>query len=305
MDDLKKLAFEGIAASICGLGASQLVEEAFSVFTARQGHTYEKYGSASDITYRYSELQGLYTGRLRSVLSSETFEDSFRQQLSCYFYGDSPHSKDILTSLLRALMDGATVGNPRCELNGNCNTIPRVSHPWPARTKKALHASLDKGTFEDFHFTVPLGSEKTKHPVHFAGVVDEGVVSSISHRKLLNHHANKLKIDDGLSVCRPLCITKNDAEISLARSVTSLESLLRSSHRLVGGPLRTICTLILLTSDRLDHETSNWARFAVFRIRNSEGIHVHRGRCFIWLVPFYFIRLVNPNHFRDSLRLKL
>jgi len=36
MEDLKKLAFEGIAASINRLGTPELVEEAFSVFTSRQ-----------------------------------------------------------------------------------------------------------------------------------------------------------------------------------------------------------------------------------------------------------------------------
>lgn len=182
-------------------------------------------------------------------------------------------------------MDGTTVSNPRCELNGNCNTVPRVSHPWPARTKKALHVSLDKGTFEDFHLTVPLGPAKTKHPVHFAWVVDEGAFFSISHRKFLNRHANKLTMDDGLSVSHPCqWMAQNGAGISLARSVTSLDSLLRSSHRPVGGPLRTICTLILSILGRLDHETLNWARFAVLWIRNSEDIHAHRGKYFIWLV---------------------
>ena len=182
-------------------------------------------------------------------------------------------------------MDGATISNPGCELSDNCNIIPRVSHPWPTRTKKALHMSLDKGIFEDFHFVVPPGPAQTKHPVHFAGVVDKGVVSSISHRKLLNHHANELTTDDGLSVCRPYWANKNDAGISLARSVVSLHSLPRSSHRPVGGPLRTTRTPILSTSNRLDHKTLNWVWFVVLRIQNSEGIRAHRGRYFIWLIP--------------------
>lgn len=80
-------------------------------------------------------------------------------------------------------MGGPTTGDPRREMGGY-NTVPRVSHPWPARTKKALRISLDMGIFEDIHVVVLPGSESTKHSVYFAGIVDEAVGSSISRRKL-------------------------------------------------------------------------------------------------------------------------
>jgi len=136
------------------------------------------------MTYRYPEFQGLYVVRLRSVLSSP-FESKlpFQNQLRRYFLGELPHSKDFLKSSLQNLMVGTTATDLRCEPSGDCNAILRVSHPWPARTKNALRVSLDKGTFEDFHFMLPPDPVSTKYPMHFAGAVDGKVASSIILRK--------------------------------------------------------------------------------------------------------------------------
>ena len=90
--------------------------------------------------------------------------------------------------------------NPHCELSGARNTIPRVSRPWPNRTKNALRISMDGGTFEDVHVMVFLGSGPVNHPVHFARVVDEGVGSAISWRKLSNYHVGELVMDGYLPV---------------------------------------------------------------------------------------------------------
>lgn len=76
-------------------------------------------------------------------------------------------------------------------------SILRVSSPWPARTKKALRASLDHGTFEDTHVIAPLGTESMERPMYFAGVVNEMVGASIASRKSLDYFQNKLVINDG------------------------------------------------------------------------------------------------------------
>ena len=94
----------------------------------------EKCGPTSDVSYRYPELHGLYIGRLRSALSSSKSKAVFQKQLSRYFSGELPHGGAILTALLQALMNGTIVNDPRCGLSNNCNTIPRVSRPWPVRT---------------------------------------------------------------------------------------------------------------------------------------------------------------------------
>ena len=200
----------------------------------------------SDMTYRYPELQSLYIARLRSVLSSSTPENNlpYQTQLRRYFLGELPHCEGIFKSLLQALMSRTTVTDPRCELSADCNTISRVSHPWPARTKKALRVSLDKGTFEDFHFMLPSGLASTKHPMHFAGAVNGAVACSITSCKLSNCHLSKMILDEELSVCSLQHPDQHDAEISLARSVSHSHSFPHSSHRPVGGPLRIMYTPI-------------------------------------------------------------
>ena len=204
----------------------------------------QKLRSTSDVTYRYPELQDLYVVRLRSVLSSRPFKSSFQRQLHRYFLGEIPHSKDILKSLLQALMGVPTAADLGFELSGDCNTIPRVSHPWPGRTKNALRVSLDEGTFEDFHFTLTPGPVPTKYPMYFAGAVDKKVASSIGFCKLSNCHSGNLILENVL----PVCLLQQDnqlaAEISLARSVTHLHSLPHSSRRQVGRPLCIMYTPI-------------------------------------------------------------
>ena len=144
--------------------------------------------STSDPSCRYPELQALYIRQLRSVLRASASRDAFQKQLSRYFSGEIPHSRDILTSLLQTLMDGTAVSDPR-EASDNCNTILRVSCPWPVRTEKALRTSLDTGLFEDFQLVIASGSVPQDCSVHFAGVVDEGVGSPFSRRELSSHHA--------------------------------------------------------------------------------------------------------------------
>lgn len=109
-------------------------------------------------------------------MSSSSSDHAFEHQISRYFSGELPHSKDFLTSLLQTLMsDRPALNIPSSGVGGNNNTIPRVSHPWPVRTKDALCISLDRGTFEDISIMVPLGPEQTKYPVYFAEPVDEGI----------------------------------------------------------------------------------------------------------------------------------
>jgi hypothetical protein len=112
----------------------------------------------------------------------------FQQQMSRYFSGELRHSKDFLTSLLETLMSDRPVSDIPCGVDGSHNTIPRVSRPWPARTKNALQMSLDCGIFEDIRIMASSGYGPTKYPVYLAGAVDERVGSSISQRKFLTHH---------------------------------------------------------------------------------------------------------------------
>ena len=199
----------------------------------------------SDMTHRYPELQGLYVVRLRSLLSFRV-EDRLplELQLHRYFSGELPHGEGILNLLLQTLTDGTTVTDLRHELSGDCNTIPRVSHPWPVRTKNALCMSLDNGTFEDFHLTLTPGPVPTKHPMYFAGAVDRDAASSIRLCKLSNCHLGKLIVDDELPVCPLQHYNQHDTEFSLARSVTRLHSLPHSSCKPVGGPWRITYTPI-------------------------------------------------------------
>ena len=153
------------------------------MFSLLSKTNYEKYGRTSDVSYRYPELQSLYVERLKWALSpSYSFESrgAFREQLSRYFSGELPHSSGIFTLLLQAFMDGTTASDPHCELSDDCHTIPRVSRPWPNRTKDSFRMSLDSGIFEDFHLMIPSGSVPTNHPVHFARAVDEEFCSPFS-----------------------------------------------------------------------------------------------------------------------------
>ena len=180
---------------------------------------------------RYPELQSLYIKRLRLHQSSSFVPNPFHTHLSRYFSGELPHSKDILTSLLQSLMDGPTPGNPRCEPSDECNTILRVSPPWPARTKKALCMSLDEGIFEDFHLTIPPGSGSTEHIVHFARAVDEGIGSPFSRRKFQNHRISEpIMIDDGLPVCHSEFTYQHDATACPSTSVTNIRVHLLYPH---------------------------------------------------------------------------
>ena len=116
----------------------------------------------------------------------------------------------------------AITSNFRYELGGGYNTITRVSRPWPARTKKALQMSLDEGIFEDIHVVALSGSESTEHLLHFAGVVDEAVGSSISHRKSSDRHMNNLVINDYFPVCCPETPRQDKIDASVSTLVTNI-----------------------------------------------------------------------------------
>lgn len=127
------------------------------------------------------QIRDLYIHRLRYFLAYGPNEP-FQRQLIRYFDGELPHSSDLLTSLLQAVMDGTAANDQPLADNGHVS-IQRVSYPWPVRTKKALRAALDYGAFEDIRVTVPSGPESTEQPMYFAGVVDETVGTTISRRK--------------------------------------------------------------------------------------------------------------------------
>lgn len=119
-------------------------------------------------------------------------------------------------------MGGSTASNPHFEPGDGCDTIPRVSRPWPARAKKALGISLDKGIFEDVHVAVLLGSGLAKHPVHFVSVVAEAVGSLISQCELPDHRVGKLVIDSCLLVCHSEPTYQHDVEAYLSTLVINI-----------------------------------------------------------------------------------
>lgn len=93
-----------------------------------------------------------------------------------------------------------------------------------------LRMSLDKGAFEDIHITTLPGSGSTKHPVHFAGAVDEAVGSSISRRKLSNYHIGELLIEGYLPVCRSELPHQYDAETYLLTLVINAYISILAPH---------------------------------------------------------------------------
>ena len=126
-------------------------------------------------------------------------------------------------------MDGSTTRNPPCEPSGDYDTILRVSSPWPARTKKALRISLDRGVFEDFRIVIPPCSVSTERLVHFAGAVDIGVGSSITHCKLPNRHPGDLTMDGDPTVHSDLTC-QHDTEASLPTLVTNIHVHFLTPH---------------------------------------------------------------------------
>lgn len=137
--------------------------------------------------YRYPQIRDIYVQRLRYFLAHRPNED-FRQQLLRYFSGETPHSRDLLASLLQVTMGvGPPAGRPSGE--GNDGTaIQRVSLSWPDRAKNALLTSLDCGTFENICITVSSGPESTEKPMYFAGAVDVSVGPTISRCKPSDYH---------------------------------------------------------------------------------------------------------------------
>ena len=127
-------------------------------------------------------------------------------------------------------MGRPTASNPRCELSSAHNIIPRVSCPWPTRTKDALRVSMDEGTFEDVRVMALSGSGPTKHPVHFTRVVDKAVGSAISQRKLSNYHVGEPVMDRYLPVCHSELPHQYDAETYLLTWVTNTHVRFLAPH---------------------------------------------------------------------------
>ncbi|KAF9790812.1 hypothetical protein BJ322DRAFT_411728 [Thelephora terrestris] len=198
MDHLRSLAFRRIVAPINDMHQSRLIQDAFSPFASR-----------------HPQIRDVYVRRLRYFLAYGPNEQ-FQQELTRYFSGELPRSRDLLASLLRSVMDEPDTGVPSGE-DDNRNAILRVSVPWPARTKTALLKSLDCGTFEDIRVAVPSGPEPTEPHIHFAGGVDEQVGATISRRTSPDDHGSELMTDDNL----PVCQSESDTEISLLTLVNN------------------------------------------------------------------------------------
>jgi hypothetical protein len=160
--------------------------------------------------------------------------------------------------------------------------------------------SLDTGIFEGFHLMIPSGSVPTNHLVHFSGVVDREIGSPFSRYELLNHHAGELTVDDGLPVYHSGPTYQHDAETFLTTLVTNIRIHFlapHSLHTLAGGPLRIIRTPTASASILPDRKASSYLWFTVPQMHNSEGIHAHQERYFIWLarsdVPPRFLTVFN------------
>ena len=90
--------------------------------------------------------------------------------------------------------------------------------------------SLDEGIFEDFHLTIPPGSESKERLVHFAGVVDEEVGSPFSRRKFSDRQASGLMICNDPPVCRSEITYQHDGKTSLSTLVTNVHTHLLVPH---------------------------------------------------------------------------
>lgn len=120
-------------------------------------------------------------------------------------------------------MDGPVVNHQNLGVDIDRSTILRVSHPWPARTKEALRASLDCGTFEDIRVTDPSASdpESTEQRIYFAWAVDKRVGASISRCKPSSRFQSDLMTNDSPLVRQPESASQQEVEASLLTLVTN------------------------------------------------------------------------------------
>lgn len=117
---------------------------------------------------RYPEWRRVFVERLLFVLSSDSEAKlAFQGKLSGYFRGELPHCKEILTTTLMALLDSSTIHATGEMPADECNTVMRVSYPWPGRTKEVLGISLNSGLFDDFKLAIPRGPGKPRHLLYF------------------------------------------------------------------------------------------------------------------------------------------
>ena len=112
-------------------------------------------------------------------------------------------------------MDGSVTNDNPLGVDNDHGAITKVFRPWPARTKKALRASLDRGVFENIRATVPSGPESTEQLMYFAGAVDERVGTSISRREHLNYPQSELMANDGSPVCQSELTSEQAIGLSL------------------------------------------------------------------------------------------
>lgn len=153
----------------------------------------KNYGLTSDIrpSTRYPEWRCVLVERLRLALSSDIGAKlAFERKLSAYFCGELPHCKETITCMLLCLLDQSTINEHCYKGVDGFNTIPRVSYPWPVRTKEALRVSLDNGVFDDFELATATNQAKTMHLSTV--VMDEGVGSSLWQCMSPNSHAKTL-----------------------------------------------------------------------------------------------------------------
>ena len=131
------------------------------------------------MTTRYPEWRRIYVERLSSALShDQEAKSAFHTKLPAYFDGELPHCKDIIPSTFLCLLDQSTICDTPVQVADDCNTILRVSCPWPKRTKSALCKSLDSGILDGFELEIVHGQEESTRLVYLPpAIIDDGVRS--------------------------------------------------------------------------------------------------------------------------------
>jgi len=127
---------------------------------------------------RYPEWRRVFVERLPPILSRDLEAKlAFGEKLSAYFRGELPHCKEVVTSILLRLLDTSTINDIYDKRVDGVNTILRVPHPWPTRTKGALRTSLSNGLFDDFELAIAPRPAAPRYTVYLATVIMGGVFS--------------------------------------------------------------------------------------------------------------------------------
>ena len=148
------------------------------------------------MTTRYPEWRSIYVGRLSLTLSRDSeAKSAFDTKLSAYLRGELPHCKDIIASTLLCLLDESTIRDTPVQVIDDCNTILRVSCPWPNRTRKALCRSLDSGILDGFELEIVHGQDELTRIVYLPpAIIDDGVRSPHWRCVPLNSRAKLLSL---------------------------------------------------------------------------------------------------------------